>query len=128
MESEFRALLLNDQQLSQLVGNRVSWVSHPQGKAFPAVVLTVISLAEGLSLEGRDGLSAGRVQVDCYARTYTEAKQVSRAVVSALHGHRGGGFRVVAHVGTRDSREGGTNEAERLFRVSLDFTTSWRSQ
>ena len=128
MEEALRAILLASSGVTTLApAARINWGEHPQGAALPGLVLNVVSDAEGLHLKGPDGLSEGRVQIDAYAKTYGEAKTLSRAVRTVLHGYRGGGFRLVSHVATRDSREGGTNEAERPFRISLDFTTSWRA-
>lgn len=128
MEQELRAILLASSGVTALApAARINWGAHPQGAALPALVLNVISDAEGYHLKGRDGLSQGRVQVDAYAETYAQAKQLSRAVRAALSGYRGGGFRLVEHVATRDSREGGSNEADRPYRVSLDFLTHWRA-
>ena len=108
-------------------GTLVNWAEQPQGGRRPFIVMLVVDDAEGLHMNGPDGLFQGRVQLDCYATTYGEAKNLSRAVRAVLHGYRSGGFRLVQHVATRDAgREGGTNEAERLFRVSLDFLTNWR--
>jgi len=128
MEEAFRAVLLASSGVTALVpAARINFVAHPQGAAKPYIVLHTIGGAEGMTMQGPDGLSQGRVQVDCYAPGYGQAKQVSRAVVAALHGYSGAGLRLVEHVATRDSREGGANEAERLFRVSLDFLTNWRT-
>lgn len=128
MEEAFRALLTGSAAVTTIApANRINWGAHPQGAPLPGIVLNVVSDFEGMTMQGPDGLSQGRVQADCYAPTYAQAKQLSRAVRAALSGYRGGGFRLVQHVATRDSREGGTNEAERPFRVSLDFTTSWRA-
>ena len=130
MEEQLRALLLASSGVTSLVpAARINWGEHPQGAGSPYIHMMTVSGAEGVHLKGRDGLSEFRVQVDCYSPTYPQAKQVSRAVIAALHGHRSGGLRLVSHVATRDSREGGLTqrEAERLFRVSLDFTISWRA-
>lgn len=128
MEEALRSLLLASSGVTALApAARINWGTHPQGTALPGVVLNVISDAEGYTMAGRDGLSQGRVQVDCYATTYSQAKQLSRAVRAALSGYRGGGFEGVFHSGTRDSRDGGANEADRPFRVSLDFNTHWRA-
>jgi hypothetical protein len=67
------------------------------------------------------------MQVDCYAASYAAAKVLSRVVLTVLNGHRGGGFRLIESVAIRDGREGGSNEADRPFRVSLDFLTHWRA-
>jgi hypothetical protein len=128
MKTEFRALLMNSAAVSALVGPRVDFGSRVQGDPLPALVLNVISGAEGLTQQGPDGLHQNRVQVDCYALTAGAVEQLSAAVIGLLHGYRGGGFDLVQHVATRDGREGGTNEADRPFRVSLDFETSWSDE
>lgn len=128
MEEEFRALLTGSAAVTAIApSDRINFGEHPQGAALPALVMNTISDFEGLTMQGPDGLSEGRVQVDCYAATYPEAKGLSRAVRDVFHGLRAGGFRLVEHTDTRDSREGGSNEATRPYRVSLDFTTAWRA-
>lgn len=128
MEEALRAALLASSGVTSLVpAARINWGEHPQGTGTPYLHMMTVSGAEGLTMKGPDGLSDGRVQIDAYAPTYGQAKQISRAVIAALHGHRSAGLRLVTHVATRDSREGGSNEAERLFRCSLDFTTAWRA-
>ena len=128
MEQALRTLLASSAAITAIApAGRINWGVHPQGVPLPALVLNTIGDAEGLTMQGPDGLSEGRLQIDAYAVTYAEAKNLSRAVRTVLHGYRGGGFRLVQHVTTRDSREGGTNEAERPFRCSMDFTTHWRN-
>lgn len=128
MEEDLRAVLLASSAVTALTpAARINWGVHPQGAGLPGLVLNVISDSEGLTQQGPDGLSQGRIQIDAYATSYGGAKQLSRAVIAALHGHSGGGFDLVQHVAARDSREGGTNEADRPHRVSLDFTTAWRA-
>ena len=121
MEEQLRALLLNDGGVSSHVANRVNFGTHPQGQPFPAVVLTTISDIEGYTLQGPNGVSEARVQVDCYAESYGAAKLLSRAVRSLLSGYQNGAFQGVFLAGSRDSREGGSNDAERPYRTSMDF-------
>jgi hypothetical protein len=128
MEEDFRALLLADTGVAALVGTRVNFGAHPQGQPLPALVLQTISDQEDFSMQGPSGLLEGRVQVDCYADTYGGSKLLSRATRSALNGYRGGGFLLVTQVSARDSREGGSNEATRPYRVSMDFLTHWRPE
>ena len=125
MEEEFRNLLLATATITDIVGQRVEWVEHLQGTGFPAIVLNMASGFESVHMNGK-GPFEGRVQVDCYGMTYTAAKTASRAVIEALHAFRGGGFLFMQHTSTRDSREGGTNEAERPYRTGLDFNITWR--
>jgi hypothetical protein len=126
MEEDLRAVLLADATVTGLVIDRVDWGSRRQGAPLPAMVLYVVSGAEGYTLKGADGLSITRVQIDCYGDTYASAKTLSRAVISALGGYSDTDFPGVFHVGTRDDREGGSNEADRPFRTSLDFNVNWR--
>lgn len=125
MEEALRALLLASPGVTALAGPRVNWGAHPQGAAGPYVVLYVVDDLEAHSMRGPSRLTQGRVQADCYAPIYASAKALSRAVRAALDGHRDDNFGGVFLAGTRDSREGGANEAERPFRVSLDFLTHY---
>lgn len=127
MEEDFRAILLSAAGVTNIVGNRISWGSIPQGQGYPGIAMHVIDETSQSTMTGPDGLFQGRVQVDCYALTYAEAKILSRAVVSVLDGFKGGIFSGIFLEAARDSRESGTNEAEMPFRVSLDFATNRRS-
>lgn len=128
MEEEFRALLTGSAAVNAIApASRINWGAHPQGAALPGIVLNVISDAEGLVMNGPNGLFQGVVQVDCYGATITATKGLARTVRTLLHAYRGGGFRLITHQGTRDSREGGSNEATRPYRVSMDFNTAWRA-
>jgi len=127
MEEEFRALLLATSAVTALVGTRINWGVHPQGASLPAIVLNTVSGFDGLHMNGT-GPHEGRVQVDCYATTFGAAKAASRAVIEVLHAYRGGGFLFIQHSSTRDSREGGSNEADRPYRTGLDFNTTWRPE
>ena len=121
MEEQIRALLLADSGVSGHVSDRVNFGEHPQGEPLPAIVLNVISDAEDYHLTGPTGVTAARIQADCYAVTYGAAKQLSRSVRELLSGYQSKPVQGVFHVGSRDGREGGTNEAERPYRVSMDF-------
>jgi hypothetical protein len=128
MEEAFRGLLTSSAAiLTHVPAGRINWGHHPQGAGKPYIVLIVVSDVAGITMRGPDRLSQGRVQVDCYAPSYEAAKAISRALVTLLDGYRGGQFSLIRHAGSRDhGREGGTNEAERLHRVGLDFMTHWR--
>ena len=121
MEELLRALLLNDSGVSNHVGIRVNVGAHPQGQPLPAVVLNTISDNEGYTLQGPNGVAQARVQVDCYADSYGAAKRLARAVRSLLSGYQHGALQGVFLAGSRDRREGGSNDAARPYRASMDF-------
>jgi hypothetical protein len=118
MEEEFRAALLASSGVIALVGDRIDFGGNPQGTPYPRIALWTIGDREEFTLDGPDGVSQGRVQVDCYAETYGKAKLLSRAVRAVMNGYSGGGFQGVFLAATRDSRDG-----DGPFRSSLDFTT-----
>lgn len=128
MEIELRALLLNTAAITVLVpAGQINFGTHPQGAPYPAVVLNTISGTEGLVMNGPNGLFEARVQVDCYAVTYGGANLVAEPVAKLLHGYRAGGFRLIQMISQTKSRIGAGNEAERPYRVSMDFNVAWRA-
>jgi len=122
MEEELQALL--EANLS-IPAQAIGWFTAPQGIGYPKVVLNIVANAEGLVMNGPNGLHEGIAQIDVYSLDRADAKAVSRAIRELLHGYRGGGFSLIRHDRTRDTREGGSNEAERPYRVSMDFTYGW---
>lgn len=125
MEEAFRSLL--SAGLSGVPAGRINWGQHPQDGGRAYIVLTVISLIEGMTQQGPDGLEQYRVQVDCYAPEFLTARNMGRDVKSLLGGHRGGGFRLIQFAGMRHLRESGEATGDALYRASLDFMTYWRN-
>jgi len=121
MEEALIAVLLADTALAALVGNSVFPVARPQGSTLPAIVLHRIGSAPLNADDGEVGLENARMQIDCWARTYTEAKHTAHAVMLRLSGFEGGAHGTVLQSIERDLREGGGNAAAYLFRASLDF-------
>lgn len=125
MEKIIRALLLADRGVFNVAGSRVNFGTHPQGEPLPALVLNTVSDFGGYLIDAPDGMFQARLQVDAYAMDYDSTKRLSRAARTALSGYSGSGIQGVFHVSSRDSREGGSNEAERPYRISLDFTITY---
>lgn len=125
MEEEFMAFLLADSGISALLGNRIYWKKAPQGVGRPYVVLHKISGIRDHHMKRPDSLTASRVQVDVIADTYAVAKALERALDAACDGYSGGNMQGIFHAGVRDGVEGGTNEAERPFMVSIDYIINW---
>jgi hypothetical protein len=124
MEEAFRALLMASTSVTAITP-RISFGEIPQGSVLPAIVLQTISNVNTHHMQGPTRLYQARLQVDCYATSYGSAKGLSRAVLAALDGYKGGRFQGIFHEGSRDEREGGSNEVTRPYRVSMDFMTQW---
>lgn len=121
MEIELRDLIVG--AAGAPPADRVNWGWHPQGAAYPAVTLNVIDDIERTHMKGPDGLSAARVQVDCYDGTYGATKALANAVRAALSGYCGGRFQGVFFDGARDFNDPG--QTQRPYRVSLDFIVNY---
>ncbi len=131
MEELITARLLADVAVSGLVGTRIYPMRRQQNSALPALVLTRISGERQYDDEGAIGMVNARLQVDCWSEDYTGAKTLARAVRDSLGGYsgtnEGAGIHFVTLDGERDLDEGGSNQAEYLYRVSLDFQV-WHSE
>ncbi len=126
MQREFRALLTGSAAVTALLAAQaIDWGAPMQGTRPPRIALHLIDNADGMTMQGPDGLWQGRVQVDVYGLTYGDTRAIADAVIGALHGFRGGGFRGIILAQTRDSHE--TGASDRPFRISMDFMTNWRN-
>ena len=132
MEESLISLLLSDSGLAALVSNRIHPGSLPQGATLPAIVMNRISGGPQYADEGETGLNEARVQFDCWAATYSQAKLVARAVIDRLSAFDGVvGTTTFANImldDERDLRETGSNAAEYSFRTSLDFSVWTQTQ
>ena len=133
MEEDLRELLLAAAVTGLWLtpATEVNWTAHPQGTPLPGVVLNLIAGAEGYTQEGPNGLTQSVLQIDVYGTDQAQVIGVARDVRTALSGYRGpaacGFFEGIFLTATRSGREGGTNEAERPFRQSMDFDVNWRA-
>ncbi len=67
-------------------GDRVYPLLRGEGTGLPALVYTRVGNAPVNSLSGSSGLDQVRVQVDCYAATYNDAKSLAASVRPLLEG------------------------------------------
>lgn len=70
-------------RLTGLAGGRVYWVDRPQAAALPSITLQTISDPRPQHLKGFEELRPTRVQVDCWADTYSAAKSLMEQVIAA---------------------------------------------
>lgn len=123
--------LLATSGVTSLVGTRVFPGVRPQAAALPAIVFTLVSKVPVYDDDGEAGIETCRVQIDSWATTYTQAKQLSRTVrasLSAYFGTSEGTESLYCQLDAeRDLMEGGANAAEYLHRVSQDYLILNRS-
>ena len=72
-------------RISSVIGHgRVYWGAVPQGTAGSYVRLTTVSDQRPLHLKGYTTSRETRVQMDVFAGTYAEARQMSETIIAAV--------------------------------------------
>lgn len=121
LEEDLRSLILAGPGIPA----RVYWVQRPQAGDLPAIVLQRITGLPDYHMQGPSGLVESRVQADVWALGYGDAKFLARALIDHVSGFRGTqgttNFQAIMIDGERDLFEGGSNDADRYFRVSIDL-------
>lgn len=84
MEVELRAKLLAMAALTALVDRRIDWGVRAQGEALPAVELHQVGRRRLMNLAGPGAWSTGRVQVDCWGRTFKAACDVADIIAAPV--------------------------------------------
>lgn len=84
VEEEVLVALTSGSPLPTRAGDRVYGVLLPQGVAYPAVSYQRISSVPGVDLSGHNGLDQVRLQVDAWAETYGDAKELAEEIRAAL--------------------------------------------
>lgn len=116
MEEYLQALMQNE------LGFPVAWGSLGEGTGTPRAVMFHTGGADNMTMEGPD-VTEGRVQVDCYGKTYAEAITASRDVRRVLGGYRGGPILGSFLQAIRDMDD---DDAGLLHRISLTFSMVYR--
>lgn len=130
IESSLRPYLAADLGVSGYVADRIYPIQLPQAAALPAVTYQRISTVPYHHLEGYSGLTASRLQIDCWAVTYADAKGLAEAVRLALDGFSGAmGEHTIESVlllGHNDVPESPDGDGEYgIQRVSMDFRVAF---
>lgn len=121
MEARLISTILADARVALVVGSRVYPISAPQGSPLPRITIHKISGVRFYHTQGQTDLVESRVQVDCWGRSFGEAKEVARAVIACLSGYRDSFFSGVFIDGERDFYDAPPNTSERVYRTSVDF-------
>ena len=125
MEESIIARLLADTSVAALVSDRITPGRRGQAEDLPAITVHRISGGPNYTFDGEADQSEARVEINCWAKTYPDAKNTARAVTDSLSGFVGDEspitFRYIYLDAERDFEERGADAAEYLFRTSVDF-------
>ncbi len=122
IETGLRSQLVNDTDVAAIVGTRVYPVKMPLGYTLPCISYQRISSERYPFLDGPSGRAIPRFQVDCYADTYSEVRDLAGKVRLALDGFKG-------TLGTESNVGGISIQSERdlwedntdVYRVTQDY-------
>lgn len=81
--------VITDSAVTALVTQRIYPQRLPQNPEYPALVFRRVSGPQVHNLAGAAGRAVPRVQIDCYAETYTQMEALADAVKARLDGFRG---------------------------------------
>jgi hypothetical protein len=113
-------VLKSDPEVSAIVNGRVFPVMIPQGETIPSVTYQRISSVHEHTLQGYAHVENPRIQVDCWAETYNEAKSLFYAVKMAI-------FASPLLTATLISDEDIFEDGALIYRVSGDFSI-WNTE
>ncbi|WP_306150643.1 hypothetical protein [Roseovarius sp. MMSF_3281] len=108
--------------LSGAVSFPIAWGTLGSGTSTPRAVMFRTGGRRDMHLKGK-GLMMGRVQIDCYGKTYLEAITASREVRAVLEGYRGGPVLGAFLEIIRDTKD---DDTQLLHGVSLTFSITYR--
>lgn len=111
IEERLVAALEAAPDVAALVGDRIYPHVHEQGAGFPSLTYFRVSTATEATLDGQ-GPDRPRMQIDCWAWGYLEARRLAKAVRLAMNGLG------ALCEGDRDDLD----ETSGLRRVILEFT------
>jgi Protein of unknown function (DUF3168). len=125
MEETLVQILLATPAIVAITGQKIRLGRADQRDARPYVVLQTVSSAPSYHMQGEANPVPIRMQIDCYADKYGQAKTLARAIKSRLSGYQGGPFKGVFIDSERDLPAADAGEVTSLFRTSIDITVHY---
>ncbi len=89
IELATRLILVSDDAVKAITGDRIKFGIAEEGERRPRIVLSVSEKTHYQTFTGNAGYTTGTIQVDCLTPTYAQAKQLVQAVIHALDGYEG---------------------------------------
>lgn len=89
IEQGIEQRLAADSTIAGLVGTRIYPLVLPEACQYPAITYQLISAVEIYTNDGPLGEVRARIQIDTWAKRYSQAKTVDQAVRASLNGFTG---------------------------------------
>lgn len=105
--------LRDDAELLKLIDRRINPLFIPEGEKTPCLTYQIINNKENKSIQGDMSYEKIRVQIDCWANSYSHVKEIRGAVKNALNTFK---YQVLNFT----SRDGYEKETK-LYRQLIDF-------
>ncbi|MBE3590007.1 MAG: DUF3168 domain-containing protein [Firmicutes bacterium] len=125
VEADLRSCLVAYAPLAALVSSRIYPLALPESPTLPAISYQRISRRNERTMGSPVAVQVARFQLDCWAQSYGQAKDVAAQVMAALDGRSGamGGTTILdAHVVSElDLYEPDT----KLYRVTVDVEVAY---
>lgn len=86
IEPSLRLLLASHQPLTDIVGDRIYFVTRPQNERRPCITLKRVSTIYARTFGKESGWSKGRMQIDCFGENYETAKRITGRVRDVVDG------------------------------------------
>ncbi len=127
IEEAVVSILQNDAAVAALVADRIQPLVVT-GLSLPAISFQKVSGEPDRTHQGSNGLDQSRIQVDAWSQTYEQAKDLGKAIRSALEDSRGltSGTNILGSGLESDNDffepDRPTQDSEeRIYRVSADY-------
>ena len=90
LESAFVEFVIVCEPLTALVGSRIYEEILPQKASYPAITYQIVSeIRDAYSMDGANGQVESRLQVNCYASSGVERRQLADLMRNAIDGFKG---------------------------------------
>ena len=122
LETGLKSALTADGTVNGLVSGRIYPEIMPFDVTYPAISYQRISTVRYQTLDGVDGFTQVRMQIDCWDSSYSGVKTLADAVKGAIDGVRALGAQTVHHcfmVSMSDLSQIDGDREDR--RISMDF-------
>ncbi len=115
LESAIFTVLTGNANVKRMVARRVHPIVLPQNCDFPAIVYQRITGVRVNDFSGYGNLQNAHIQIDCWAASYNEAKELGAYIHTAMDG-------ATTFKSLLVSDSDGYDADALLFRVTMDFS------